>query len=94
MVSIGFGSGEAPPLIVICGAVLASLLEAALTVMMIGRSPVFTVAGKLKVTKSTPGVSLAELPLAVITVVPTVTVMVEASAPRRPVTDARRTVAT
>src|SRR5262245_39097625 len=86
--------GEAPALIVIWGAVLVSRLVAPATVTTIGKSPVATVEGKVKVTTSVPGRSVLELVLALIDVVPTVTLTLAAREFRTPVKETRKTVAT
>src|SRR5437868_7967793 len=77
-----------------CGAVLLSRLEAAPTVITIGRSPTSTVEGKVKVTRSVPGKSaVVLLPAVAITVVPIVAVIVLAGLLHTPVKETRRIVA-
>src|SRR2546430_16297495 len=85
---------EAPALMVMCGAVLLSRLDAAPTVITIGRSPTLTVEGKVNVTRSVPGRSEVELLPAIIAVVPIVAVMLPGELLRTPVRDTRRIVAT
>src|SRR6185295_7111055 len=70
--SIALGKPDPPALIVTCGAVEASRLEKPLATITIGKSPVFTVEGKTKVTRSVPGKSDVVLLLELITVVPMV----------------------
>src|SRR5436190_12445723 len=94
VLSIGFGKGDPPALIVICGAVLASRLLNPFAAITMGRSPVSTVEGKTKVTKSVPGKSDAVLVLPAITVVPIVAVIMLARFLRTPVNETRKTVAT
>src|SRR5437660_1495127 len=94
VVSIGLGAGEPPAFMVMCGAVLVSRLEAEPTVMTIGKSPVLTVDGKTKSTVSVPGRSEVAFTLAIICVVPTITLIVVAALLRTPVKDTRKTVAT
>src|SRR5256714_9045149 len=86
--------GEGPALIVICGAVVLSRLEAPPTVITIGRSPTSTVEGNVKVTRSVPGKSeVVLLPAVVITVVPIVAVIAAAALLRTPVIETRKMVA-
>src|ERR1044072_4703645 len=91
--SIGFGKPEPHALIVMCDSVLASRLLKPFAEITIGRSPVFTVEGKTKVTRSVPGKSDAVLLLAVITVVPMVAEIIVLILLRTPVKETRRMVA-
>src|SRR3954468_17441562 len=77
-----------------CGAVAVGRLEAAPTVITIGRSPVSTFDGSVMNTLSVPGRSVVVLILATITVVPIVTLIAVAAELRTPVKDIRSTVAT
>src|SRR5882762_9796545 len=94
VVVIGFGLGAAPALIVICGAVSVARLAAPAAVITIGRSPVSTVAGKVKSASSLPGKSSDRAAPATITVVPTVTLIAVVALLRTPVSETRRTVGT
>ena len=94
MIGVGDGDGDAAGLIVMCGAVEVSRLDAPLAVITIGTSPVLTVAGKMKVNRSVPGKSEAALVLPLITVVPTVALIAAGALLRTPVSETRNTVGT
>ena len=94
MVAIGFGAGDPPALIVMCGAVSVGRLVAAAADTTIGRSPVSTVAGKVKSNSSLPGKSSDLATVAMTIDVPTVTVIAGPSVFRIPVSETRRTVGT
>src|SRR5258706_3635118 len=77
-----------------CGAVGVGRLVAPAADATIGRSPVSTVAGKIKSNSSLPGKSSDLATVAVIGVVPTVTIIEGPNVFRIPVSETRRTVGT